>query len=135
MLSFEFSDWLDSDEFTTIVDDYRSSGQEPTCLLDIITLWVMRTDALLRFPTFSSFLLTVLEITNEWQRDPQVYASSFLWPLPPGSDEDGLIITSLAGPWEGRRYNRNVTSHDIMREENFLLRQAELRYERDSIHP
>lgn len=126
--SIHFSDWLDSDEFRAIVEDYRHEGKEPDCLLDIITLWVMRTDALLFFPTFSTFLLAVLEIVNDWQRDTQVFSYAFLWPLPHGSGEDGLWIKTFAGDYEPERgYGRDVTSHSVMREENFLLRREALR--------
>lgn len=125
--SWAFGAWLESDQYLSLVEDYRQKGKEPDCLLDIITLWVMHTDALLNFPTYSTFLLTVLEIVNQWQRDTQVFVT-FLWPLPPGAAEDGLSITSLAGEYKPERgYLRDVMSHAVMREENFLLRQATLR--------
>ncbi|MDQ1204641.1 hypothetical protein [Microbacterium sp. SORGH_AS_0862] len=123
-----FGDWLASDEFLALVEDYRSRDEEPSCLLDIIALWVMNTDALLSYPNYQTFLLSILEITNQWQRDTQVCLGGFLWPLPQGADEDGLWINTLAGDYEPKRaYGRDVISHSVIREETFLLRQAALR--------
>lgn len=125
--SWAFGAWLDSDQYLSLVEDYRREGKEPDCLLDIITLWVMHTDALLNFPTYATFLLTILEIVNQWQRSPQ-YFMTFLWPLPAEADEDGLHINSLAGEDDpDSAYGRDVMSHPVMREENFLLRKATLR--------
>jgi hypothetical protein len=125
LLASAFADFLESDEYLALAPDSAARRSNidhtPTCLLDIVEMWVVEGDATLLCPTFEMFLIVVIELIAKWQADPT-------WPLWPESADRYVPVQHLMNPatppseygWTSLR----ATDHPVFKKENFLLQQA-----------
>lgn len=101
----------------------------PTCVLDLVELWVVRGNALEICPTYESFLLTVIEIIAEWHNRPD----NVCWLLENGEELSFEELSSPGDSPDSQGWGTfTPTDHAVLRKENFDLQQAaRVRYAND----
>lgn len=109
----EFEEFLDSAEFRRYceVQPRLHPGEVGPDLLDLVELWLLLGKGLAAFNSFEVYLLTVIEIIDDWLKFPKMF-------------------TKRGSPWEITRI-----SNDVLLEHSALNRStweiAKSRYEYD----
>jgi hypothetical protein len=117
--SLHFGDFLEIND----ADEHPTDPLDgiPSCVLDLVELWVVRGNALEICPTYESFLLTVIEIIAEWHHNPD----DVRWLLEDGEE---LSFDKLATPGDTADSagwgSFTPTDHPVLRKANFVLQQA-----------
>jgi hypothetical protein len=127
--SDEFAAFLESEPYIRLRQRESHFGTPP-CLLDIIELWVASGNATHVCPTYETFLLTVLDIVDRWQREMRkTVLGASLWCTGPHDESIEILFLNSC---DGIQVE-DSWSHPVLNQQNYEFQQAYVRAHPDRI--